>query len=85
MDDISSIAAETSVKCQNDTLIITPTIAVSKYYEMSCDVLVQDCSTPIDNPYPDPVVIQRYASGNPMCMEFRPQCTLEFHWRKNCW
>ena len=36
-------------------------------------------------PYPEPVVIQWYSSGNPACLEFRPQCTLECHWGKNCW
>ena len=25
------------------------------------------------------------SSGNPVCLELRPQCTLECHWRKNCW
>ena len=25
------------------------------------------------------------SSGNPGCLELRPQCTLECHWRKNCW
>ena len=35
-------------------------------------------------PYPEPVVIQWQSSGNPVCLEFRPQCTLECHWIKNC-
>ena len=34
--------------------------------------------------YPEPVVIQLQSSGNPVCLEHRPQCTLECHWRKNC-
>ena len=33
--------------------------------------------------YPEPVVIQLQSSGNPVCLEHRPQCTLECHWRKN--
>ena len=32
-------------------------------------------------PYPEPVVFQWQSSGNPVCMELRPQCTLECHWR----
>ena len=35
--------------------------------------------------YPEPVVFQWQSSGIPMCLELRPQCTLECHWRKNCW
>ena len=34
-------------------------------------------------PYPEPMVIQWQSSDNPMCLELRPQCTLECHWRKN--
>ena len=30
-------------------------------------------------------VIQWQSSDNPVCLELRPQCTLECHWRKNCW
>ena len=33
------------------------------------------------NPYPEPVVFQWQSSGNPVCLELRPQCTLECHWR----
>ena len=33
-------------------------------------------------PYPEPVVSQWQSSGNPVCLERRPQCTLECHWRK---
>ena len=33
------------------------------------------------NPYPEPVVFQWLSSGNPVCLELRPQCTLECHWR----
>ena len=36
-------------------------------------------------PYPEPVVFQWQSSGNPVCLEHRPQCTLECHWGKNCW
>ena len=32
-------------------------------------------------PYPEPVVFQWLSSGNPVCLELRPQCTLECHWR----
>ena len=32
-------------------------------------------------PYPEPVVFQWQSSGNPVCLELRPQCTLECHWR----
>ena len=32
-------------------------------------------------PYPEPVVFQLQSSGNPVCLELRPQCTLECHWR----
>ena len=31
--------------------------------------------------YPEPVVFQWQSSGNPVCLELRPQCTLECHWR----
>ena len=31
------------------------------------------------------MVIQWQSSVNPVCLELRPQCTLECHWRKNCW
>ena len=34
-------------------------------------------------PYPEPVVFQWQSSGNPVCLELRPQCTLECHWIKN--
>ena len=34
-----------------------------------------------DIPYPEPVVFQWQSSGNPVCLELRPQCTLECHWR----
>ena len=40
---------------------------------------------PLYSPYPEPVVIQWQSSGNPVCLELRPKCTLEWHWRKNCW
>ena len=33
------------------------------------------------HPYPEPVVFQWQSSGNPVCLELRPQCTLECHWR----
>ena len=33
------------------------------------------------HPYPVPVVFQWQSSGNPVCLELRPQCTLECHWR----
>ena len=36
-----------------------------------------DCSFP----YLEPVVFQWQSSGNPVCLELRPQCTLECHWR----
>ena len=36
-------------------------------------------------PFPEPVVIQWQSNDNPMWMEVSPQCTLECHWRKNCW
>ena len=39
--------------------------------------------TVMNCPYPEPVVFQWQSSGNPMCLELRPQCTLECHWRKN--
>ena len=29
------------------------------------------------------MVCQWSFSGNPVCLELRPQCTLECHWRKN--
>ena len=32
-------------------------------------------------PYPEPVVFQLQSSGIPVCLERRPQCTLECHWR----
>ena len=32
-------------------------------------------------PYPEPVVFHWQSSGNPVCLELRPQCTLECHWR----
>ena len=32
-------------------------------------------------PYPEPMVFQWQSSGNPVCLELRPQCTLECHWR----
>ena len=32
-------------------------------------------------PYPEPVVFQWQSSGNLVCLELRPQCTLECHWR----
>ena len=32
-------------------------------------------------PYPEPVVFQWQCSGNPVCLELSPQCTLECHWR----
>ena len=25
------------------------------------------------------------SSGNPVCLELRPRCALECHWRNNCW
>ena len=35
-------------------------------------------------PYPEPVVFQwQSSSGNPVCLELRPQCTLEYDWRNN--
>ena len=30
-------------------------------------------------PFPEPVVIKWQSSGNPVCLELRPQCTLECH------
>ena len=33
------------------------------------------------DPYPEPVVFQWQSSGNPVCLELKPQCTLESHWR----
>ena len=33
-------------------------------------------------PFPEPVVIQWHSSGNPVCMELKPQYILECHWRK---
>ena len=35
-------------------------------------------------PYPGPVVFHWQSGGNPVCLELRPQWTLECHWRKNC-
>ena len=35
------------------------------------------------SPYPEPVVFQWQSSGNPVCLELRPQCTLECHWRNS--
>ena len=35
------------------------------------------------HPYIEPVVFQWQSSGNPVCLELRPQCTLECHWRNN--
>ena len=32
-------------------------------------------------PCPEPVVNQWQSSGNPVCLELRPQCTLKCHWR----
>ena len=32
--------------------------------------------------YPEPVVFQWQSSGNTVCLELRPHCTLECHWRK---
>ena len=32
------------------------------------------------NSYPGPVVNQWQSSGNPVCLEFWPKCTLECHW-----
>ena len=37
------------------------------------------------DPYPEPVFFQWQSSGNPMCLELRPQCPLQCHWRKNRW
>ena len=34
---------------------------------------------------PEPVVFQWHSSGNPVCLELKPQCTLECHWKNNCW
>ena len=34
-----------------------------------------------NGPYPESVVFQWRSSGNPVCLELRPQCTLECHWR----
>ena len=31
------------------------------------------------------MVFQWSSSCNPVCLELRTQCTLECHWRKNCW
>ena len=25
------------------------------------------------------------SSGNPVCLELRPKCTLECQWKNNCW
>ena len=36
------------------------------------------------HPYPEPVVFQWQSNGNPVCLELRPQCTLECHWIKIC-
>ena len=36
-------------------------------------------------PYPVPVVFHWQSSGNPVCLERRPQCTPECHWRMNSW
>ena len=35
-------------------------------------------------PHTELVVIQWRSSGDPVCLELRPQCTLEWHWRNNC-
>ena len=37
------------------------------------------------SPYPEPVVFQWQSSGNPVCLELRPQCILECHGKNNCW
>ena len=34
------------------------------------------------SPYPEPVVFQWQSSGNPVCLELKPQFTLECHWSK---
>ena len=39
------------------------------------------CHNAHESPYPEPVVFQWQSSGNPVCLELRPQCTLECHWR----
>ena len=44
-----------------------------------------DSRTALTNPYPEPVLIKWQSSGNPVCLEFRPQCTLICHWSRNCW
>ena len=61
-----------------------------------CDLGFQMCSiddlsnyhvpseTKNQYPYPGPVVFQWQSSGNPVCLELWPQCTLECHLRKNC-
>ena len=33
-------------------------------------------------PYHEPVAIQWQSSGNPVYLEFRPQCSLECHWKQ---
>ena len=34
-------------------------------------------------PYPEPVVFQWQPSGNPVCLNLRPECALERHWRNS--
>ena len=48
------------------------------------DVAHASQAHPCHNTYPEPVVFQWQSNGNPVCLELRPQCTLECHWRKNC-
>ena len=53
--------------------------------------IIYDCysywnsCTPSQYPYPEPLVIQWQSSGKPVCLERRPQCIPECHWRKNWW
>ena len=48
---------------------------------MKRDRLKWQWNTMDGHPYPEPVVFQWQSSGNPVCLELRPQCTLECHWR----
>ena len=54
----------------NPTSIVTPRIQITAIARMA-----------LECPYPEPVVFQWQSRGNPVCLELRPQCTLECHWR----
>ena len=51
------------------------------YLMMQHQPIVKRINGTHECPYPEPVVFQWQSSGNPVCLELRPQCTLECHWR----